>query len=579
METRLVVYANTDDALLLWTSDGVDDRCRGFAIERRLRRGDAAPVTTWLDNYAPPPKTPAGLGQFQASSEWPFRRFTWTDHSVGAGDRVSYRVAPVFDAGPHITSGSRWSRTITLGVPRSAKCAAFFNRGFIISQFMSRYLDEHYPGRSRAQALKQFKADAANVEDRLRRFLSGELRSELLGLLDATRQNGGHVYAALFELRDPELIDGLAALGSRAHIVLANGAVETGKDPATGDAVESSAEARKHDENAEARQRLFAAGVDVERDHRFVSPGALAHNKFLVITDSRQRPKAAWTGSTNWTTTGLCTQLNNGLLVRDSGVAAAYLEQWRALRAAGSGHPKALAAANATPSVVEGAVRASVHFTRVGKRVDLDALGELVRGARQGVFFLMFIPGASGVLKDVRELQQARPNLLVRGVVSQLPKGRADERTGTTTTVSVTLVGAPNRRLDKTTTFDVVQPEGRAHPTAYWAAETTRAQFRASVGHSIIHSKCIVVDPFSDDPVVVTGSHNFSISASSKNDENVIVVRGDKRLAEAYMVNIQSAWRHYAARLGNPHPNLRDVEYLRALLADQRPNDAFWGLG
>ena len=88
----------------------------------------------------------------------------------------------------------------------------------------------------------------------------------------------------------------------------------------------------------------------------------------------------------------------------------------------------------------------------------------------------------------------------------------------------------------------------------------------------------LVVDPFSNDPIVVTGSHNFSLSASSDNDENFIVVRGDRRLAEAYAVNIRNAWRHYASRVGNPHAKLRGVEYLRALLEDARGEGPFWRL-
>ena len=115
-------------------------------------------------------------------------------------------------------------------------------------------------------------------------------------------------------------------------------------------------------------------------------------------------------------------------------------------------------------------------------------------------------------------------------------------------------------------------------PAAGWAAETTRRQFRNTIGFAIIHSKVLVVDPFSSDPMVVTGSHNFSISASSKNDENFIVVRGDRALAEAYAVNIESAWRHYAGRVGNPYPKLQGLDYLRALHEDQRRNESFWKL-
>lgn len=45
-----------------------------------------------------------------------------------------------------------------------------------------------------------------------------------------------------------------------------------------------------------------------------------------------------------------------------------------------------------------------------------------------------------------------------------------------------------------------------------------------------------------------------------------------------HAVNVQAAWRHYASRVGNPHPTLSGIAYLRALLADQRPEEHFWNL-
>ena len=57
---------------------------------------------------------------------------------------------------------------------------------------------------------------------------------------------------------------------------------------------------------------------------------------------------------------------------------------------------------------------------------------------------------------------------------------------------------------------------------------------------------------------MVTGSHNFSVSASQKNDENIVIVRGDKTLAEAYAVHIQGvydayAWRNFLQTNGDPN--------------------------
>jgi phosphatidylserine/phosphatidylglycerophosphate/cardiolipin synthase-like enzyme len=86
---------------------------------------------------------------------------------------------------------------------------------------------------------------------------------------------------------------------------------------------------------------------------------------------------------------------------------------------------------------------------------------------------------------------------------------------------------------------------------AGWAAEVTRQDFLLGsggvIGHAIVHSKVIVIDPFTN-PVVITGSHNFSQSASAKNDENLVIVRGNRALAERYAVNIMATYQHYRWR-------------------------------
>jgi hypothetical protein len=65
---------------------------------------------------------------------------------------------------------------------------------------------------------------------------------------------------------------------------------------------------------------------------------------------------------------------------------------------------------------------------------------------------------------------------------------------------------------------------------------------------AIVHSKVIVIDPFSDQCAVITGSHNFSVSASEKNDENLVIVRGNKKLAQAYALHINGVYDHYSWR-------------------------------
>lgn len=582
MKTRLVVHANADDALLLWATDVIDDRVRGFAVQRKLESATGGTTTAWLDNFAPPGVQAFQSGQHQPSNVWPFRAFSWTDHGVSPGDAVSYRVAPVLSdpadpsqlQPPRLASASRWSRKRAIGAKSATPYEAFFNRGFVISQFLSRYLAQRFPGLSMADALEQFKDEITrHDEDVIRAFLSGDLRTTMLKLLAEAKANGDDVHAALYELSDGELIKGLTALGARAHVVLANGSIAQVRG-------EHAADARKRDQNAVGRATLLHAGVDVGPLDRFISPPALGHNKFLVFSRAGT-PEQVWTGSTNWTPTGLCTQLNNGLLISDRAAARAYRTQWQALRDARSSHPASLVEGNRTPAGIGPAGhKDAAHFTRAPDRVDLKELAGIVSGAEQGLLFLMFMPGASGVLADVRALIAAKPRLLVRGVVSDLPRGRQDEQSGPTTTVSVTVVDTPGgAAAPAPQTYDVVQPMGLRHPAAGWATEVTRAQFKSGIGFAIIHSKVLLVDPFGNHPIVVTGSHNLSLSASEDNDENFVVVHGDRALAEAYAVNIQSAWRHYASRAaGNGLRNLTGIDYLRALQANQVREHEFWGL-
>jgi phosphatidylserine/phosphatidylglycerophosphate/cardiolipin synthase-like enzyme len=58
----------------------------------------------------------------------------------------------------------------------------------------------------------------------------------------------------------------------------------------------------------------------------------------------------------------------------------------------------------------------------------------------------------------------------------------------------------------------------------------------------------MLVDPLSDDPTVVTGSANFSDASTSTNDENMLVIRGNKRVADIYFGEYMRLYSHYAFR-------------------------------
>ncbi|AKU99853.1 Phosphatidylserine/phosphatidylglycerophosphate/cardiolipin synthase [Labilithrix luteola] len=534
--------SNVDDAVIFWRTDDRIKGCWGYAIERERRLDDGSIRRDILENRAGLPKDEPRPNQHRPSTEWPFQRFSWTDHSVNQGDVVRYRVVPMLFSQGKLSQAldmrSNWTPWLTLSEEAGDKTNLLFNRGLVISQFMSRYLEDLRVKEGLGtldDALGAFKKSLDDHELPIRKFLSGELRRKLLELLQAAKSEKRIVWAALYELDDEELIAGLEKLGSRCRIVLANGSIQPQKGvPA--------AELRKKDQNKKARARLLKAGAEVH--DRMISPGALGHNKFLVVTDAKRKPLAAWTGSTNWTKTGLCTQINNGFYVENSDFAQTYLDQWDRLKDAKSDFPADLVEENSVAkSIKVGKSDMRIWFTRTRGKVDLDAIEDVLGKAKDAVLFLMFQPGGSGPFGTIEKLV-GRKDLYVKGVVSTLPpkkNGAADDED----TVEVVTVGDGQKRPPMM--LDIVQPEGIKTPFASWAATVTRKDFlsgKNKVGFAIVHSKVIVVDPFTK-PVVITGSHNFSSSASQKNDENFVIVRDNPKLAMQYAAHILSVYQHY----------------------------------
>ena len=73
------------------------------------------------------------------------------------------------------------------------------------------------------------------------------------------------------------------------------------------------------------------------------------------------------------------------------------------------------------------------------------------------------------------------------------------------------------------------------------------------MAHAIIHDKIVVINPFTPDCVVVTGSHNQGFRASYNNDENLLIIRENPGLAAAFAVHVSDVYDHYRWRYTLQH--------------------------
>lgn len=85
-------------------------------------------------------------------------------------------------------------------------------------------------------------------------------------------------------------------------------------------------------------------------------------------------------------------------------------------------------------------------------------------------------------------------------------------------------------------------------PVYQWARETNARLLELNQHVSYVHSKFLLMDPLSNDPIVATGSANFSAASNNDNDENMLIIRGEQRVADIYFTEFNRLFNHYYFR-------------------------------
>jgi len=538
-----VAFADNDVATIAWSYGHRPEGCMGFAVYRINSQGQETPLPSHavFKGYKILPG--------QTTEQFPIQKFYWKDpyarpEADKTGNRkFRYKVVPLEGKPgslkpmnlPHIISNEvEVSPVVSEGV------AAYFNRGLISTQRVSRAFKGHP---SKGSLTPQIEKPPSP----LRTSLAGDMIGALTGFVDRAKTSG-KIYAALYELHDDELLQKLEGLGKRLQIVLANAVVT---DPKT---------KVKSDGNQHARDELgHTAGTKWDR---IMPNGHIGHNKFLVYTDKNDKAQAVLFGSTNWTPTGLCAQTNNTLVIDDPDLADRYLQYWKQLAAdtkAANGSSKALqgsklrtwdakdAALEFDGAALESWFSPNTPHARSRKTSsekhppDMASVIEHIDQAEHAILFLAFYPGSPSIANWTADALGKNKELFVRGCVTNksASEGFYYELHGTTPPPKKKGQKTPIKQDPRVIGAEAL--DGKIIPEG-WQRELLQA------GFAIIHDKIVVIDPFSDKCVVITGSHNLGHKASFDNDENLAIIQGNKKLAVAYATHVLDVYDHFSWR-------------------------------
>jgi phosphatidylserine/phosphatidylglycerophosphate/cardiolipin synthase-like enzyme len=524
-ELKVSAYAGTYVVVLAWdTLDGglpARTDLLGYALERAEFDRDGTEVERyWMrgikrfkdKDKGLPPGTPVSL------AEHPIQGFHWADYTAKAGTHYQYRLVPLFGTvkNPKLDDAAAVTVDVTCEVEGDQPAAGaddvprhdvFFNRGVIGSQAYAREFGNRQP-----------RADNPRAEEM--RWLSRGLFEALVRFIGLAGDGMG-LRAAVYEFHYPPVANAFA------KAIEAGADVKIVYDAASGYKTEN--EATIHNAG------LDDAGAVIPRT---VTEG-IRHNKFIVLLDHGGTPVAVWTGSTNISDGGIFGHSNVGHIVWDEGVAAKYLDYWDRLANNLTATKLRTPNRTATPTPAGKPPKKAVlplFSARDAKESNQTLEWYAARlGEAREVICMTFAFNIDDVFQEVL----ARDNDVLRYVVKDDALGESES------------IG---------TDRDVIFAAG-AFLGEGALANFLRERSNPLNSNRYIHNKFMLVDPLSDDPLVVTGSANFSRPSQRINDENMLVIRGDTRVADIYFGEFMRVFDHHYAR------------YIVRLLSDQGRSD------
>jgi phosphatidylserine/phosphatidylglycerophosphate/cardiolipin synthase-like enzyme len=235
-------------------------------------------------------------------------------------------------------------------------------------------------------------------------------------------------------------------------------------------------------------QQIKDAGIPIIGDQH----QGLMHNKFIVMDRLD-----VWTGSMNYTTGGVYQDNNDLIHIRSIPVAQNYSNEFNQMFTYHLFGPDKIAG-TPNPKVSIDGIPVEIYFSPEDKAA--NRILELIRGAQTSVNFLAY----SFTSHDIGEaiMERAQAGVVVKGVMDH---GQV--------------------KSTKVTEYDPFRQAG------------LDVRLDGNLD-GLMHHKVIIIDQ----KIVITGSYNFTASAETTNDENVVIIFSPE-VAVRYMEEFQRVYQ------------------------------------
>lgn len=491
----------------------------GFSIHRTDHTDNEAAYLTGMKAFA---ETDPGFppGAHYSTADHPIQSFQWADYSAKPGHDYTYQVTARKGTPAALVTHAQVAVRIQTETPANGDHDVYFNRGVAASQEYVRRFGDRSPdivpnnqaylwlSRGLYEALEQFIASTDPAREKLR--------------------------VAAYEFT------------YEPFLALLKDAVDRGVD------VRISYDGREKDEkklpgkpNRERAAAAGLAGVCVERTR---PKSVISHNKFIVkVRDNA--PVAVWTGGTNFSRGGIFGHSNVAHVIEDPVIAAQYLEYWDALITDPTDADLTADVERITPLPPAPPPKGTTPiFSPRASLAALDRYVDYAMSAKQGLM-MTFAFGMNDRFKAVYRTSTAPFRLALLEVAARAQKDKAKQKAEE---------AAIQQLRNMPENVFAVGSFIKSNAIDGWVKERLSG---LNVNVRYVHNKFMLIDPLGDDPIVVAGSANFSDASTEDNDENMVVVRGNQRVADIYLGEFMRLWSHHAfrdsrqwAKPGDPPP-------------------------
>jgi phosphatidylserine/phosphatidylglycerophosphate/cardiolipin synthase-like enzyme len=490
------------------------------------------------------PNDPAKPQAFY-TDKFPVQSFLWSDYAAYPGTTYRFRILPMYGTPGSLTNDpddtiefeivteKEWDSGETHGV--------WFNRGAIASQKFAEEFGNQPP------------KNINDPKDPTVVWLSRGLLEACLSYINET-QPGDALRVAAYEFTYPPILNAL------------RGRLDAGVD----------VQIVYHDTSdapgAPNESAMKEAGLPID-DQKITyrrSKTKIPHNKFIIRLKGGTDPVEVWTGSTNFTPSGFLGQTNVGHRVADRETAKRYLAFWNIVKTDPERKAARSELATLTPDPAEAIEEKSVvwMFSPRAKALMLQWYGRRMLNAANSVWFT----AAFGISKELIE-PIAKKRIPMRFVLLEKPLSPEQKKVIVADFNRVILsYGVPLGEIYR------IGKNGK--PTArmpvkefaldkwFFKEELYRPKNDGFV--FFVHTKFLLIDPLSDDPLVCSGSANFSSGSLLQNDENMLFIRGNTRVADIYMTEFDRIFRHFYFRdIANELAAAKTSDDAKAIFLDE----------